>query len=172
MSGKEKIMYNYHLLENSSEIEKAFMNSFIDTIEYDNFAVTHANGDVHMFDFIKESRKVFYGEIVKLVEDSSIDTYYIMLNISQCYCERDKTLKHDYKTAEVSRENLLVMLKDQMEDMRGEELCCVKNSDRTNYWDMMIFDCTCTWCVAITHEDDTNGNRLCFAACPKELNNG
>ncbi len=166
MLDNEKNMYKYNLLRNSSEIEKNFINSFVELNEYNNFAITHANGFVHMFDFIKEAHIVSYGEVIKNIETISADTYYIMLNPSQCYCKEIKILQHDYKVAEISCKNLLALLNDQKEDMQGEELCYVRNPERTYYWDMVIFDHTYKWCLAITHEDNADGNRLCYIAYP------
>lgn len=158
-------MYKYALLKDASQIEKTFIDTFIDVSQYNSFALTHANGFVHMFDFIKRSHKITYSAVVKYVENAVADKYYIMLNISQCYYKQDGRFQHNYKTAEISREDLLSMLNDQKKDMRGEELCCIDDLDRVYYWDMMIFNRTYKWCLAITHETDTNGARLCFIAC-------
>lgn len=164
MLSHKKTTYEYQLLENTSEIEETFIDSFIDVSQYNNFALTHANGYVHMFDFIKGSQKISYGDVIKYVENLSNDTFYIMLNVSQCYCKQDGRFRHDYKTAEISPKDLLTMLNEQKKDMQGEKLCYVNDIDRTYCWDMMIFNRTYQWCFAVTHEVDSEGKRLCFMA--------
>ena len=164
MYNNSDLSYKYNIIESSFEIESDFFNYFIDIDKYNNFAKENPNAHVHMFDFINESQKVFYSDVIKYIKKMSIGTYYIILNISQCYSKENKLFQHNYKIAEISHEDLMFILNDQLKDMQGEELCYMRNPSRVEYWDMMIFDATYKWCCAITHEDNTNGDRLCFIA--------
>ena len=152
-------MYNYKMLFEKNLID-SFIQKFIVSEEYKKFAIENAGGNVHLFDFIVKYSFILYGDVIKFVENRTNDKLYMLWNLSQCY--KNNEFYSDYKLAEAFKQDLLEMLEDQRNDMLGEKLCYFNDKERAQYWDMIIFDDDMEWCIAITHEDKEDGNRLCM----------
>lgn len=153
-------MCNYTIVFDNKDLEKIFMEQFVDKDKFDLFAKMHPDGNVHLFDFLKNSKVIKYKEIENILKAKSQNTFMIMWNLSQCY--KNGKFIHDYHFAQINKKDLMQMLLDQKKDMEGEKLCYYKDEIRASYWDMIIFDKNMTWYLTITHEDDITGDRLCF----------
>lgn len=152
-------MYKYKLLDKDAVYE-TFIKKYINTNGYDAFAISNMGCSVHMFDFLNNSRIVLYQDIIEYVNLVKNEDLLIMWNLSQRYFN-DHMINH-YMYAKIKKDELKKLLAGQQEDMIGNRLCFCKNKERTEYWDMLIYDETLEWCAAITHEDNADDNRLCF----------
>lgn len=151
-------MYKYKLLSSKKMIEK-FLEKFVDSERFNNTAILHNGYDVCLFDFFKNARIILYEEVMEYIRESIISNYIIMWNLTQRYV--NNYIYNDYKTGEIDKDDLIYILKDQQHDMCGNQLCFY-NKNRAEFWDLIIFDESLEWCIAITHEDNVDGNRLCL----------
>lgn len=152
-------MYKYKLLKKDA-IYNLFADKFINISGYDSFAKSNEGCKVHMFDFINNSRIVLFQTIMEYIDLINNEEFYILWNISQYYIRN--RLKRNCMYAKIKKDELMRMLIEQQEDMIDNRLCFYQNKERADYWDVLIFDESLKWCAAITHEDNTDGNRLCF----------
>ena len=151
-------MYKYKSL-NDKKITEKFFEKFVDREKLKNTTILYNGYDVCLFDFIKNSRIILYEEVMEYIKKKFVSNFIILWNLTQRYV--DDNIYNNYKAGEIYRDDLIYILKDQQHDMCNNQLCYY-NKNRAEFWDLIIFDEMFMWCIAVTHEDNVDGNRLCF----------
>lgn len=159
---------DFEIIDDFSILSNSKLNHLIDFSKLSTFAKTHSGSGCNIAEFVRESTFTPFSTILQQIRTINLTAFSILWDLNCCY--RSKMEINCRYVRNINKQELLQLLEEQLEDMDGEELCFAKEIHRIPYWDMLIFDESYTWCMAITHEDLENGNRMCFSTeLPKHI---
>ena len=130
---------------------------------YDAFLKQYPNTHAYASEFLRNSSVLSYDSVMEKIPHEGSDSFYIMWNLS-AVSDGISSPSFSPIIAAVSKADLLFMLHDQKNDMEDSKLIYCRNMERITFWDMIIFDDSFSWALAITHEDNEDGSRMCFSA--------
>ncbi len=137
-----------------------FIKLFVDEKSYFDYAKNHKRARIYAADFLINRRRETFKSIFEEISNKDIDEFNIIICLSTIY---DNGYNDNLDYERLSKKELIQLLKVQEKDMEGEALLYANNAELTKYWDIIIFDDTCSWTCVLTHEDDVDGSRLCYS---------